>query len=53
MSVLYFLIPLALLFALGAVLAFTWTVRDGQLDDLESPPHRALFEDGAGRREGR
>ncbi len=47
MSVLYLLIPLALLFALGAVLAFVWTVRDGQLDDLESPPHRALFEDGA------
>lgn len=47
MSVLYLLIPLALLFALGAVLAFVWTVRDGQLDDLESPPHRALFEDSA------
>lgn len=49
MSVLYVLLPLALAFAGGAVLAFAWTVRDGQLDDLDSPPHRALFEDATDR----
>lgn len=49
MSVLYFLVPLAVLFALVAVAAFAWTVRDGQLDDLESPPHRMLFDDPSER----
>jgi len=36
MTVLYFLIPLALLLMAGALWAFFWAIRSGQFDDLES-----------------
>jgi cbb3-type cytochrome oxidase maturation protein len=42
---LFIVLPLALLVAGGAVFAFVWTVRSGQLDDLETPPRRILFDD--------
>ena len=45
MSVLYLILPLALGFAGVAVGAFVWTVRSGQLDDVETPPRRILFDD--------
>jgi len=45
MIMLYLILPLALLFAAGAVAAFAWTVRSGQLDDVDTPPRRILFED--------
>ena len=45
MSALYLVLPLALLIAAGAVLAFVWTVRSGQLDDVDTPPRRILFDD--------
>lgn len=45
MIVLYLVVPLALLVATGAVAAFIWTVRSGQLDDVETPPRRILFDE--------
>ncbi|MBA2664739.1 MAG: cbb3-type cytochrome oxidase assembly protein CcoS [Bradymonadaceae bacterium] len=45
MSVLYFLVPLALMLALGAVAAFYWAVRRGQFDDLDTPAVRILLDD--------
>lgn len=45
MSVLYIVLPLALLIAAAAVWAFVWMVRGGQLDDLESPRLRILHDD--------
>jgi cbb3-type cytochrome oxidase maturation protein len=45
MIVLYIVIPLALLVAGGAVAAFAWTVRSGQLDDVDTPPRRILYDD--------
>ncbi|HEX7841138.1 MAG TPA: cbb3-type cytochrome oxidase assembly protein CcoS [Kofleriaceae bacterium] len=45
MIVLYLILPLALLVAGVAVAAFAWTVRSGQLDDVDTPPRRILFED--------
>lgn len=45
MSVLYVLLPLALIFAGAAVAVFVWAVRAGQLDDLETPAIRALYDD--------
>jgi cbb3-type cytochrome oxidase maturation protein len=45
MIVLYLILPLALVFAGAAVAAFAWTVRSGQLDDVDTPPRRILFED--------
>lgn len=45
MIALYLVLPLALLVATGAVVAFVWTVRSGQLDDVDTPPRRILFDD--------
>lgn len=47
MNILLFLIPLALLIAGAAAFAFIWSVRSGQLDDLDTPPLRLLTEDRA------
>ena len=45
MTVLYLVLPLALAIAGAAVAAFVWTVSSGQLDDVDTPPHRVLFDD--------
>jgi cbb3-type cytochrome oxidase maturation protein len=45
MIALYIVLPLALLVASLAVGAFIWTVRSGQLDDVDTPPRRILFDD--------
>lgn len=45
MTTLYLIVPLALVIAAISVLAFAWSVRSGQLDDLDTPAHRLLFDD--------
>jgi cbb3-type cytochrome oxidase maturation protein len=45
LSALYIALPLALLLALAGVIAFIWSVRTGQMDDLETPALRILSED--------
>ena len=45
MTMLHIILPLALLIAGGAVAAFVWTVRSGQLDDVDTPPRRILIDD--------
>lgn len=47
MTVLFIALPIALLISLIAVIAFIWQVREGQLDDLDTPPRRILFDDVA------
>lgn len=47
MTALYIVLPLALVIAGAAVAAFVWTVRSGQLDDVDTPPRRILFDDDA------
>ena len=47
MNVLYLLIPLALLLAGAAVVAFGWAVRSGQFDDVDTPALRVLLDDEA------
>lgn len=42
MNVLYLMIPISLLLGGGFLAAFVWSVRDGQVDDLETPSHRIL-----------
>jgi cbb3-type cytochrome oxidase maturation protein len=44
-SVLYLVLPLALLIATCSVLAFVWAVRSGQLDDFDTPALRVLLDD--------
>jgi cbb3-type cytochrome oxidase maturation protein len=45
MEMLYFLLPVALGFVLAAVVTFRWAVRNGQFDDLDTPPLRALLDE--------
>lgn len=45
MSVLFIALPVALLVALLFVIAFVYQVRSGQLDDLETPQRRMLYDD--------
>ena len=45
MSILYLLIPLALVLVGIAIWAFIWAVRSGQFEDLEGPAHRILMDD--------
>ena len=45
MSAIYIALPIALLLALAGVLAFIWSVRSGQMDDLETPALRIFGED--------
>ena len=45
MTILFVLIPLALLCGAGAVAAFLWAVSSGQLDDLDTPALRILTDD--------
>ena len=45
MTALYVVVPLALVIAGAAVFAFIWVVRSGQLDDVDTPPRRILFDD--------
>lgn len=42
MSVIYVLLPVALVFGGVWVAAFVWSVRDGQLDEIDGPPQRML-----------
>ena len=44
MTVMFLILALALLGAAGAVAGFAWSVRSGQLDDLDTPPRRILFD---------
>jgi len=53
MSALYLALPIALLLALAGVIAFIWSVRSGQMDDLETPALRIFGEDDERRSNGR
>lgn len=46
MSVLYIVVPLALLVVGIAVWAFVWAAGRGQFDDLDTPALRMLRDDG-------
>ncbi|MFZ5562285.1 MAG: cbb3-type cytochrome oxidase assembly protein CcoS [Pseudomonadota bacterium] len=50
MEVIYFLVPLSLLFLAAGIAVFFWAVRHRQFDDLEGPAHRILMDDREARR---
>jgi len=45
MSVLYVLVPLAMLIVGAAAWAFVWSARSGQFDDLDTPAVRVITDD--------
>ncbi len=49
MDILLLLIPLSLALVAGIGLAFVWSVKSGQFDDLEGPAHRIVADDDSVR----
>ena len=45
MSVLFVLVPAALLVVITAIFAYVWAARRGQFDDLDTPAMRMLHDD--------
>lgn len=45
MSIIFLLIPLAVVLAGAAVGAFVWSARNGQMDDLQTPALRLLLDE--------
>jgi cbb3-type cytochrome oxidase maturation protein len=50
MEVIYFLVPLSLLFLVVGIRVFFWAVKHRQFDELEGPAHRILMDDRDARR---
>jgi cbb3-type cytochrome oxidase maturation protein len=44
-SVVFLVLPIALLLLAGAIAAYAWAARRGQFDDLETPAMRVLHDD--------
>ena len=45
MESVYLLIPVSVILVFGIALAFWWSVRSGQFDDLEGPGFRVLMDE--------
>jgi len=45
MSILVLMVPMAILTSLVFFFAFAWAVKNGQFEDLETPSHRALYDE--------
>jgi cbb3-type cytochrome oxidase maturation protein len=45
MDIIYLLLPFSLLLAGCAFYGFLWASKSGQLDDLETPAQRMLYDD--------
>ena len=41
----FVLLPLSIILGGGALVLFLWALRNGQIDDLETPVYRILFEE--------
>ncbi len=45
MTILYVIIPIAIILVSSFVLFFLWAVKEEQFDDLETPAHKMLIDD--------
>jgi cbb3-type cytochrome oxidase maturation protein len=45
MEILYLLIPLSVVLVFAIAIAFWWSVKSGQFDDLEGPGFKVLMDD--------
>jgi len=48
MPALYLMLPVSLLLALIFLIAYVWSVRSGQYDDMRTPSLRILVDDAGG-----
>jgi len=46
MNILYLMIPVSLALGLGFLFGFIWGVRNGQMDDTQTPAYRILNDEG-------
>ena len=53
MTALSYLIPAALFLGALGVIAFFWSLRSGQFDDLDGAAHRILFDEEDGSKDGK
>lgn len=51
METLYLLIPISVVLVFLIGIAFWWSLRSGQFDDLEGPAYRILMDDDRSRTE--
>ncbi|WP_153115247.1 cbb3-type cytochrome oxidase assembly protein CcoS [Rhodocyclus tenuis] len=52
METLYLLIPVSVILVFFVGLAFWWSLRSGQFDDLDGPAYRVLMDDDRGKEQG-
>ena len=52
MTILGFLIPLALLMGMAGLVAFFWAMKSGQFEDLDGAANRILIDEEDGTRAG-
>ena len=45
MEVVYLLVPVSVVLVFGIAVAFWWSVKSGQFDDLEGPGFKILMDD--------
>ena len=45
MTILYVIIPIAIILVSSFVVFFLWAVKEEQFDDLETPAHKMLIDD--------
>ena len=45
MGIIYILLPASIFLAFLGLIAFIWSVKKGQFDDLDTPDKRILFDD--------
>jgi cbb3-type cytochrome oxidase maturation protein len=50
MDILYLLIPVSLVLVVGITVAFLWSIKSGQFEDLEGPAHQILMDDDTPKR---
>ena len=52
MNIIWWLVPAALALGLGFLVAFIWSAKSGQYEDLDTPAVRILFEPGIQKEDG-
>lgn len=45
MSILYLLLPIAIIFLIIAIIFFFWAIKNNQYDDLQSPALKVIIDD--------
>ena len=45
MDIIFLLIPIAMVLVIFMAVVYWWSVRSGQMDDLEGPAYRILMDD--------